>query len=127
MYLFTQISLSQPQPQQHIRITQMQELVEKWEVLCDIQLSTDILNLNGYDPKTATMETPPPFPEDTLKRLDDLVNKPHWIIPVLPNSELEHLLKACIKLAELGVDTFCDSSKKFYREGLTISFQKVGF
>ena len=105
----------------------MQELVEEWEVLCNIQLSKEILNLTGYDPTTATVECPPPFPDDTLKRLDDLVNKPHWVIPVLPDSELEHLLKGCIMLAELGVDTYCDASKRFYREGLTISFQKVSF
>ena len=96
-------------------------------MLCNIQLSKEILNLTGYDPTTATVDCPPPFPDDTLKRLDDLVNKPLWFIPILPDSELEHLLKGCIMLAELGVDTCCDASKRFYREGLTISFRKVSF
>ena len=44
----------------------------------------------------------PIFPHDLLSRLDEMVNKPKWIIPVLPKAELELLMDATILLAKKG-------------------------
>lgn len=44
----------------------------------------------------------PVFPHDELAKLDEMVNKPKWIIPVLPKAELEILMDATIKLAKKG-------------------------
>lgn len=44
----------------------------------------------------------PIFPHDLLAKLDEMVNKPKWIIPVLPKAELELLMDATIKLAKKG-------------------------
>ena len=45
----------------------------------------------------------PIFPHDLLAKLDEMVNKPKWIIPVLPKAELELLMDATIKLAKKGI------------------------
>ena len=45
----------------------------------------------------------PIFPLEHLARLDDMVNRPKWIIPVLPKAELEVLLDASIRLAKKGL------------------------
>lgn len=44
----------------------------------------------------------PVFPLESLAKLDEMVNKPKWIIPVLPKAELEVLVNATIKLAKKG-------------------------
>ena len=44
----------------------------------------------------------PVFPHDLLAKLDEMVNKPKWIIPVLPKAELELLMDATIRLAKKG-------------------------
>lgn len=65
------------------------------------------------------------FPLPELNRLDDMINRPRWVIPVLPKGELELLLDASIALAKRGVDHLCEPCQRFYREGLTISFTKI--
>ncbi|KAI1278141.1 putative ubiquitin carboxyl-terminal hydrolase FAF-X [Halotydeus destructor] len=65
------------------------------------------------------------FPISELQRLEDMINRPRWVIPVLPKGELEVLLQACISLARRGLDDKCDACQRFYREGLTVSFNKV--
>lgn len=65
------------------------------------------------------------FPESELDRLDDMVNRTRWIVPVLPGGELEVLLDASIALASKGLDEQCESCQKFYRDGLTQSFTKI--
>lgn len=65
------------------------------------------------------------FPIAELNRLDDMINRPRWVIPVLPKGELEVLLEASIALAKRGVDHLCEPCQRFYREGLTISFTKI--
>lgn len=44
----------------------------------------------------------PVFPHDLLAKLDEMIKKPKWIIPVLPKAELELLMDATIKLAKKG-------------------------
>lgn len=65
------------------------------------------------------------FPKAELNRLDDMINRPRWVIPVLPKSELEVLLDASIALASAGHDESDELCQRFYREGLTTSFTKI--
>lgn len=65
------------------------------------------------------------FPLDKLAKLDDMINKPRWIVPVLPKHELETLVIASIDLAKQGFDLTYEPCQRFYREGLTISFTKI--
>lgn len=44
----------------------------------------------------------PDFPMVELGRLDEMINRPRWVVPVLPNGELEVLLEAAIKLCKEG-------------------------
>ena len=44
----------------------------------------------------------PEFPLEELSRLDDMINKPRWVVPVLPKGELEVLLDASIMLCKKG-------------------------
>lgn len=44
----------------------------------------------------------PEFPLQELSRLDEMINRPRWVVPVLPNGELEVLLNASIKLCREG-------------------------
>lgn len=37
-----------------------------------------------------------------LGRLDEMINRPRWVVPVLPKGELEVLLDAAIKLSKEG-------------------------
>lgn len=44
----------------------------------------------------------PDFPVAELARLDEMINRPRWVVPVLPKGELEVLLDAAIKLCKEG-------------------------
>lgn len=44
----------------------------------------------------------PEFPHVELARLDEMINRPRWVVPVLPKGELELLLEASIKLCKEG-------------------------
>ena len=44
----------------------------------------------------------PDFPHAELAKLDEMINRPRWVVPVLPNGELEVLLDAAIALCEKG-------------------------
>jgi ubiquitin carboxyl-terminal hydrolase 9/24 len=65
------------------------------------------------------------FPLAKLQKLEELISNPRWVIPVLPNGELEVLLEAAIALAKVGADKRCEACMRFYREGLTVSFKKI--
>jgi ubiquitin carboxyl-terminal hydrolase 9/24 len=67
----------------------------------------------------------PDFPIHELNKLDDMINKPRWVIPVLPKGELEILLEATIKLCKQGYDVRSEACQRFIRDGLTISFTKI--
>ena len=43
------------------------------------------------------------FPTAELARLDEMISRPRWVVPVLPNGELEVLLKAAIELCRKGM------------------------
>jgi ubiquitin carboxyl-terminal hydrolase 9/24 len=65
------------------------------------------------------------FPVAKLHTLNHKINSPRWVVPVLPDQELEVLLNYAIKLSKANVDYDCEFCMKFYREGLTISFMKI--
>lgn len=49
----------------------------------------------------------PDFPHDLLATLDDKITSPRWVVPVLPEQELETLMQAAIDLSKKGnVDMF---------------------
>ncbi|XP_030838236.1 probable ubiquitin carboxyl-terminal hydrolase FAF-X isoform X3 [Strongylocentrotus purpuratus] len=78
---------------------------------------------DGGDENTDMEE--PPFPAESLNRLDEMINKPRWVIPVLPKGELEVLLEAAIELSKKNLDIRSESCQRFFRDGLTISFTKI--
>ncbi|KAK6195512.1 hypothetical protein SNE40_000926 [Patella caerulea] len=65
------------------------------------------------------------FPLVELSKLDEMINRPRWVVPVLPKGELEVLLEASIKLSKEGLDLRSEACQRFFREGLTISFTKI--
>lgn len=52
------------------------------------------------------------FPHMELSKLDEMVNRPRWVVPVLPKGELEVLLEASIKLCRAG------KNNKFRKENI---------
>ncbi|OBS73281.1 hypothetical protein A6R68_12135, partial [Neotoma lepida] len=67
----------------------------------------------------------PAFPHTDLAKLDDMINRPRWVVPVLPKGELEVLLEAAIDLSKKGLDVKSEACQRFFRDGLTISFTKI--
>ncbi|KAK6644525.1 hypothetical protein RUM43_000792 [Polyplax serrata] len=67
----------------------------------------------------------PDFPHEKLAELDTKISSPRWVVPVLPDQELECLLQASIDLCKKGIDTKSEACQRFFREGLTISFTKI--
>ena len=46
------------------------------------------------------------FPHVELGRLDEMINRPRWVVPVLQNGELEVLLDASVALCKKGWCSF---------------------
>ncbi|XP_054553726.1 probable ubiquitin carboxyl-terminal hydrolase FAF-X [Talpa occidentalis] len=67
----------------------------------------------------------PGFPHADLAKLDDMINRPRWVVPVLPKGELEVLLEAAIDLSKKGLDIKSEACQRFVRDGLTVSFTKI--
>lgn len=65
------------------------------------------------------------FPEGKLRSLIAKISSPRWVVPVLPDQELECLLNYAIELTKAGVDEDCELCMRFYRDGLTVSFMKI--
>ena len=65
------------------------------------------------------------FPVEELQRLDEMINRPRWLVPVLPKQELEILLDASIELCKQGLDTKSEACQRFFRDGLMASFTKI--
>ncbi|XP_078379070.1 ubiquitin carboxyl-terminal hydrolase 9X-like isoform X2 [Oculina patagonica] len=65
------------------------------------------------------------FPSPELSKLDEMINRPRWVVPVLPKGELEVLLEASIKLSRAELDTKSEECQRFFRDGLTTSFHKI--
>ncbi len=65
------------------------------------------------------------FPVSDLQRLDEMLNRTRWVVPVLPKNELELLLDASILLCRNKTDTKSEHCQRFFRDGLMLSFIKV--
>lgn len=92
--------------------------------------SPNVLNeSDGSGEQDESTELPdgqePDFPHAELARLDEMINRPRWVVPVLPNGELEILLDTAISLSKQGIDNRSEACQRFYRDGLTISFTKI--
>ena len=74
------------------RIEDLQQELENLEIDRETQATEEDFDENGD----------PLFPNHELNRLDEMVNRPKWVIPVLPDGELEILLSASIRLARKG-------------------------
>ncbi|XP_037946182.1 probable ubiquitin carboxyl-terminal hydrolase FAF isoform X2 [Teleopsis dalmanni] len=96
------------------------------------QPPTSILDASsGGDSNTATSDNITPdklinsFPMVKLITLTQKISNPRWVVPVLPEQELEILLNAAISLTQAGVDHDCEACVDFYRNALTTSFAKI--
>ncbi len=111
------------------------------------QQSPDRMDLGEEDEEEEEVVS---FPVEELMRLDDMIARIRWVVPVLPRGELETLLNACIELAKRGkscsvlfhlhlselpgkqllsnfsgVDHKSEPCQKFIKEGLTVSFTRI--
>ncbi|XP_063100555.1 probable ubiquitin carboxyl-terminal hydrolase FAF-X isoform X2 [Cavia porcellus] len=77
------------------------------------------------DAPTWPEDEEPSFPYTDLAKLDDMINRPQWLVPVLPKGELEVLLEAAIDLSKKGLDVKSEACQRFFRDGLTVSFTKI--
>lgn len=67
----------------------------------------------------------PYFPVSELARLEEMISRTRWVVPVLPKCELEILLDASINLCKRGLDTRSEPCQRFFQDGLTKSFNKI--
>lgn len=65
------------------------------------------------------------FPLEELQKLDEMLARPRWVVPVMPDSELETLLDAAISLCRSKLDTQSEPCQRFFRDGLNISFVRI--
>ncbi|CAH0691384.1 unnamed protein product [Chilo suppressalis] len=65
------------------------------------------------------------FPEAKLKALEEKISHSRWVVPVLPEQELEALLVAATELAAKGEDGNNQLCQRFYNDALTLSFTKI--
>ncbi|KAG6452569.1 hypothetical protein O3G_MSEX007736 [Manduca sexta] len=65
------------------------------------------------------------FPEAKLKALEEKISHPRWVVPVLPEQELEALLTAATELAAKGEDVNHMACQRFYNDALSVSFTKI--
>ena len=93
------------------------------DMITDCAVSTDCEEIETRQELAEDEE--PEFPIHELNKLDDMINKPRWVIPVLPKGELEVLLDATIRLCKQGYDVRSEPCQRFIREGLTTSFTKI--
>ena len=70
-------------------------------------------------------DTLPDFPVEHMLRIDEMINRQRWVVPVLPKISLEVLLDAAINLCQAGEDTQSEHCQEFFKEGLKTSFTKL--
>nr|CAD7574966.1 unnamed protein product [Timema californicum] len=82
-------------------------------------------HLPANEPAGEESGTEPSFPHNKLAMLEEKISSPRWVVPVLPEQELEVLLQASIELCRKGLDVHSEACQRFFREGLTVSFTKI--
>uniref|UniRef100_H2XU19 Uncharacterized protein n=1 Tax=Ciona intestinalis TaxID=7719 RepID=H2XU19_CIOIN len=68
-------------------------------------------------------EAEPEFPMVELDQLEEMINRTQWVVPVLPNGQLEVLLQCAIKQSTQGAITV--PCKRFLNSSLVVSFTKI--
>lgn len=102
--------------------TSLQERTDSAE---DLVSTRDGNPLNDDDTVNGEASKSLYFPVNDLHRLDEMLNRIRWVVPVLPKNELETLLDASIALSRQGLDIENEHCQRFFREGLMISFVKI--
>jgi len=64
--------------------------------------SAEDMGFEDYGLENEAEEAEPDFPLDLLANLDHKVTSARWVVPVLPNQELDHLMQAAIDLSKKG-------------------------
>lgn len=80
---------------------------------------------NAEEAEMSSEELIASFPVTKLTSLNIKISSPRWVVPVMPEQELECLLNAAIKLSQAGIDGDCEPCLKFYRDELSTSFIKI--
>ncbi|CAG9536041.1 unnamed protein product [Cercopithifilaria johnstoni] len=65
------------------------------------------------------------LPSGMLTRLFDQLHRARWIVPVLPNQELEGLMEVAIVLIKRGTDKTSKFFEGFLEKGLQVAFDKL--
>lgn len=67
----------------------------------------------------------PYFPVTELARLEEMISRTRWVVPVLPKCEVEILLDASINVCKRGLDTRSKACQRFFQDRPTKSFTKI--
>lgn len=86
---------------------------------------SDVSSVETTSELLSTEEMLLAFPVTKLTSLNLKISNPRWVVPVLPEQELECLLNVAIELTEAGIDHESEPCQRFYSEGLTNSFAKI--
>ncbi|XP_033356836.1 probable ubiquitin carboxyl-terminal hydrolase FAF-X isoform X1 [Bombus vosnesenskii] len=101
------------------------------DTMSGLQLTENVVQTECTNDTLASVEDSnqlhgePDFPVAKLNMLHEKISSPRWVVPVLPEQELECLLQASIDLCKKGIDVQSEACQRFFREGLTISFTKI--
>lgn len=63
-----------------------------------VQSDTSTKSVNSGDDIEQRQNGEPDFPRSKLAMLDEKISSPRWVVPVLPEQELECLMQASIDL-----------------------------
>ncbi|XP_076659536.1 ubiquitin carboxyl-terminal hydrolase-like faf [Halictus rubicundus] len=101
------------------------------DTMSGLQLTENVVQTESTNDTLTSVEDSnqlqgePDFPIAKLNILHEKISSPRWVVPVLPEQELECLLQASIDLCKKGIDVHSEACQRFFREGLTISFTKI--
>ncbi|KAK0096487.1 hypothetical protein PV326_005319 [Microctonus aethiopoides] len=113
------------------RRAQMQSPPNLENALLGLQLNDNVVQTECTNEAATSIEennqqkVEPFFPHAKLAMLDEKITSSRWVVPVLPDQELQCLLEASIDLCKKGIDVHSEACQRFFREGLTISFTKI--
>ncbi|XP_012278998.1 probable ubiquitin carboxyl-terminal hydrolase FAF-X [Orussus abietinus] len=126
------VGIDPPESQQNSQMHSPPGTQQLADTMSGLQLTENVLqtecsneNINTGEDNNQQQRGEPDFPHAKLAMLDEKISSPRWVVPVLPEQELECLLQASIELCRKGIDVQSEACQRFFREGLTISFTKI--
>ncbi|XP_012528213.1 probable ubiquitin carboxyl-terminal hydrolase FAF-X isoform X2 [Monomorium pharaonis] len=125
------VGIDPPDSQQNTQMHSPPGPQQLADTMSGLQLTENVVQTECNNDAIATVEDSnqlheePEFPIFKLNMLHEKISSPRWVVPVLPEQELECLLKASIELCKKGIDVQSEACQRFFREGLTISFTKI--